>query len=980
MADTYIKISELEETTLADDASYIPIDNGNHTYKITVENYNSGANATAQSYAEAAAASADDAEAAKTAAEAAETETGLIRTATQQYATAAAGSAANAAASAIEASTYAEGAAASEANAEAAAQDAADYATLASDKATLAQSWAVGDTHTRTGEDTNNASYYANQAQGAYENALEQADAAGDSADAAASSASDAADSATAAAGSASDASDYATAASGSATAAATSATQSANSAGAAATSATNAAASATAASGSASTATTQANNAAQSATTAGGYATQAASSASDASGYATNAANSATAAAGSATAAAASASDAADSAADAAESAATFTTDDTLSIAGKAADAKAAGDMIAAVQAEIPELDNWLTTPGAAAEAKHTGDRLTEVEDDVTNLLSALTLINTEHIVLESGTFKEANGTEKVANASRARSVTPISADNFVSLVLPSGYQAWCYLLDEHLALIGTAGSWYPVLTKDRLRNARYINLSIRNKATPSSPITDEIATIESGIEFITLNEFDHESLANLGTKIRDSICYKRSPDFTSTGRALHSDGTSSMLTGYNLYKYAVSPGELVWIVASVDNPAIWQGVWQWQDSEPTPALNPTVVGWTRQSGIDAVVEVPDGVSYLVVCGAATNDATGVYAFLDSVDASTAIVKKYINAGTLMDRKSVQKNADACFVFFSDIHAGATNYGRIIDFCDGIGAESVDAIINGGDTVQSLLDESVAWYDQINAETSFDVLTCVGNHDVWETLWQTGDPVTIYNKFTAPVVSRVSDIIQPSGAAANGLNYYYKDYSDVRVIVLAAMYYTAQDQLLWTAAQKTWLDGVLADAITNGKSVVCVNHAPYMKSKADIDASLPLNSWRNYTNNSIFDGICLAQEAVDAVHAYIANGGKFVCWLTGHTHQDMVMTEKDYADQFLISIASAKYIYHTDGFSPEANDLSATSYDCFDYIGIDTTNSILKVWRIGFNEDASMRIRNRFAYDYANRKILAYS
>ena len=467
MADTYIKISELEETTLADDSSYIPIDNGNHTYKIRVGNYNTGANATAKSYAEAAEASADDAETAKTAAEAAETETGLIRTATQQYATAAAGSAANAAASAIEASTYAEGAAASEANAEAAAQDAADYATLASDKATLAQSWAVGDTHTRTGEDTNNASYYANQAQGAYENALEQADAAGDSADAAASSASDAADSATAAAGSASDASDYATAASGSATAAATSATQSANSAGAAATSATNAAASATAASGSASTATTQANNAAQSATTAGGYATQAASSASDASGYATNAANSATAAAGSATtatnqatAAAASATeasgyadDAADSAADAAESAATFTTDDTLSIAGKAADAKAAGDMIAAVQAEIPELDNWLTTPGAAAEAKHTGDRLTEVEDDVTNLLSALTqesdmrellvsALNTNDILtngyVDISNFT--NGAYIVTNVDVGATVdtTPVSAGSYKYQIIP--------------------------------------------------------------------------------------------------------------------------------------------------------------------------------------------------------------------------------------------------------------------------------------------------------------------------------------------------------------------------------------------------------------------------------------------------------------------------------------------------------------------------------------------------------------
>ena len=606
--------------------------------------------------------------------------------------------------------------------------------------------------------------------------------------------------------------------------------------------------------------------------------------------------------------------------------------------------------------------------------------EEIENLQNDVVDLKSAIRFINTEHIAIESGTFKEANGTEKTANENRARNVTPVSVDNFTALAMPSGYSMWVYLLNEKFELISTTREWRKYVTKHDIKNAHYINFVIRNNATPSSPITEEIETIESGIEFLTLNEFNNESLSNLSSKIRDSICFKKSPDITITNRALHYDGTSSILAGFNLYKYAVTPGELVWIVANVDNTAVWQGVWQWQSSESTPAVNPTVVGFTKTSGINAVVEVPDGVSYLVVCGAATNELTGIYEFLDNLDESTDIVKKYVNAGTLMDRKSVQKNADACFVFFSDIHAGATNYSRIIEFCNSIGTGSVDAIINGGDVVQSTLGESVEWYDSKTEETSIDVLTCVGNHDVWESLWNTGNPVTIYNKFTAPVISRVHDVVQPSGAAANGLNYYYKDYGNVRVIVLAAMYYTAQDQMLWTSAQKNWLDGALADAKTNGKSVICVNHAPYMKSKAVIDKELPLNSWRDYPTGSIFDGICVAQEAVDSVHAFIADGGEFVCWLTGHTHQDMVMTERDYADQFMINIASAKYIYHTDGFSPESNELSATAYDCFDYVGVDTTNKMVKVWRIGFNEDASMKVRNRFSYDYANRKILTYS
>lgn len=48
----------------------------------------------------------------------------------------------------------------------ASANSASESATIASSKATLAESWAVGGTNTRTGEDTNNAKYWAEQAKG----------------------------------------------------------------------------------------------------------------------------------------------------------------------------------------------------------------------------------------------------------------------------------------------------------------------------------------------------------------------------------------------------------------------------------------------------------------------------------------------------------------------------------------------------------------------------------------------------------------------------------------------------------------------------------------------------------------------------------------------------------------------------------------------------------------------------------------------
>ena len=117
-------------------------------------------------------------------------------------------------------------------------------------------------------------------------------------------------------------------------------------------------------------TATTKAAEASTSATNASGSASAASASASQASESATQAAASATSASGSATAAAGSATTASTKASEASASAtaaqtaraaaetaaATFETDTTLTVAGKAADAKATGDEVATIESELTD------------------------------------------------------------------------------------------------------------------------------------------------------------------------------------------------------------------------------------------------------------------------------------------------------------------------------------------------------------------------------------------------------------------------------------------------------------------------------------------------------------------------------------------------------------------------------------------------------------------------------------------------
>jgi len=162
-----IMISELEATTQAPDSSYIAIDDGTTTNKITVANFNANANATAKYYAEQAEGYATTASGASTDATAAKNATEVFVGTASNYANAASTSASAAAGSATEASGYVGTARTYASNAQASAQAAAASAAGIDDQVKLAKSWAVGNTGVRGDEATNNAKYWSEIAQAA---------------------------------------------------------------------------------------------------------------------------------------------------------------------------------------------------------------------------------------------------------------------------------------------------------------------------------------------------------------------------------------------------------------------------------------------------------------------------------------------------------------------------------------------------------------------------------------------------------------------------------------------------------------------------------------------------------------------------------------------------------------------------------------------------------------------------------------------
>ena len=121
-------------------------------------------------YAEEAAASASSAaqsavEAEAAAQTAAEDATAAVRAEMQAYVDSASSSETNARASELNAAASESNAALSEANSASSEANAATSESNAADSATLAESWAIGGTNSRTGEDTDNAKYYAERAE-----------------------------------------------------------------------------------------------------------------------------------------------------------------------------------------------------------------------------------------------------------------------------------------------------------------------------------------------------------------------------------------------------------------------------------------------------------------------------------------------------------------------------------------------------------------------------------------------------------------------------------------------------------------------------------------------------------------------------------------------------------------------------------------------------------------------------------------------
>ena len=304
-------------------------------------------------------------------------------------------------------------------------------------------------------------------------------------------------------------------------------------------------------------------------------------------------------------------------------------------------------------------------------------------------------------------------------------------------------------------------------------------------------------------------------------------------------------------------------------------------------------------------------------------------------------------------------------------FLHFSDIHKNEVELKRIKDFSE-LYQSYLCNVINTGDSVQGLGTEDFSWY----AENGGKFLNVIGNHDSATSQsqgvsgWTGLGKQETYDKYIAPFIADWGVV------GSTGNNYYYKNYVSsrnnrgvqtwvkLRLIVLDCMFYDE--------AQNTWLESTLNDAKDNGFDVMIAIHTSPASTDiipctyTSLNAAIQPSGWAAYST----------ENAMQVVKNFIDNGGKFICWLGGHVHRDMIGKISDDNRQLVVLVESCSNNVQ-DSFDRPYIEGEYEYADAFNIIGIDTNRHLLKIFKVGYEYDGAMRRKGTFVYDYANSKVI---
>lgn len=362
----------------------------------------------------------------------------------------------------------------------------------------------------------------------------------------------------------------------------------------------------------------------------------------------------------------------------------------------------------------------------------------------------------------------------------------------------------------------------------------------------------------------------------------------------------------------------------------------------------------------------------------------------------------------------------------------FSDIHGDTLAADSIKKFATKY-SSYIDDIVQTGDTVYYYWNSSGQGYEWYQQHGIPEALFVLGNHDGADSSnsegwkegaadWDYKGKAWDFDTYFANYIS-TRGVTPPTGYDDSSSPYYkacywHKDYADakVRVIGLDCMHFN--DGVRYTSNdQETWLAAKLQETLTSGNaaygySVVFLNHYPLD------DFSGNNETWDDTTHKFIYNqnetgGVVMdrttgllttfmnssSYEAegrfsmrnrigtvgsknytkgpdnpiADIIQSWMNNGGKYVVWLSGHTHREFMFYPAKYPDMLCLGIPQAGSTSATDE-ADRSDDLA--SHACANLLVIDTQNSYLKIVRFGKTMNKYFMDQSKLCYSYSSRAV----
>ena len=380
-----------------------------------------------------------------------------------------------------------------------------------------------------------------------------------------------------------------------------------------------------------------------------------------------------------------------------------------------------------------------------------------------------------------------------------------------------------------------------------------------------------------------------------------------------------------------------------------------------------------------------NVVIKAPLDAKYLIIqCGSAYYSTAyiirqaslnylsfGKRLGINELNDITEMTEKLDNASNVSkgDTSTSVKNRTNLLnlIHFSDIHGSIANIQRVLDFYNRY-SNYIHDILHTGDSPSTYFGQD----NPFAAIGGDEILNVIGNHDCWiqGDTWPHPYNATaqqVYEKFFAPYISEW-DVT----SAGTNLCYYYKDYStaNVRLIVLDALHYDS--------TQEDWFASVLSGAKTAGYRVVAVTHYPAQTGLTGINCTFnsltaTINSAETPPVGEQFER--MPESAFTAVDTFINNGGEFVCWLSGHTHEDFIGVVKEHTNQIQIIISCANT---SNTFSDCARTNLTKTQDLFNVFTVDGTAKLIKLIRVGATMDKFMRKRETLCINYSTKEVIS--